>query len=88
MSEPKTAWEQLQREAVNCPMLHKTVTIAERDGDREGAMVAALIWFSRYYKKQIDREVEMLMMSRPNALTHCPVCLELKGHGHSCNGAR
>ncbi len=63
MSEPKTAWEQLQREARNCSMLRHTVTIAERDGDREGAMVAALIWFSRYYKKQIDREVEMLMNS-------------------------
>lgn len=88
MSEPKTAWEQLQREAINCPMLYKTVTIAERDGDREGAMVAALIWFSRYYKQQIAREVDLLMHSSVNALTHCPICLQFKGHGHTCNGAK
>ena len=66
MDLPRPAWEQLQREAIHCPMLHKTVTIAERDGDREGAMVAALIWFSRYYKKQIEREVEMLMNQPPS----------------------
>lgn len=61
MSEPRSAWESLQRESLNCAMLHRTVTIAERDGDREGAMVAALIWFSRYYREAVAREVDRLM---------------------------
>lgn len=23
-----------------------------------------------------------------NALTHCPTCQQIKGHGHTCNGAK
>lgn len=61
MSEPKTAWDALRREALHCPMLHRVVMLAEQGHDRERAMVAGLLALSRERREHINRETERLM---------------------------
>jgi hypothetical protein len=51
-------WDVLEREALTCPVLYRVVTLARED--RERAMIAGLLWFSRNHRRHIDNEVERL----------------------------
>lgn len=51
-------WQELEREALTCPVLHKMFTIARVTGDRDAAVRAALLWFSRDRARVLKLEVE------------------------------
>lgn len=54
-------WEDIEREALTCPVLHQMMTrIRMGHVSREDALLATVRWLSRDRKRMMDREVERL----------------------------
>ena len=48
MAKPDySVWDEIVREARTCPVLHQVVTIYRQTGDRDRALMEAVLWLSR-----------------------------------------
>lgn len=66
MAEPRTTFEELERESLNDAILHRFLTHYRRgDCTREEALIAACIWLSRERRRLMDEKVEAMIRSLP-----------------------
>ena len=61
-------WEDIEREALHCPVLHAAVTVARQGAtSRERALTAIALFLSRERREWMQREAERvaLLPARP-----------------------